>query len=94
MIKKFENFDIDPYGEENWEDEERFEEGDYLIAKKSQFKRRKEGMVERIVQGETYKVQDVIHMGDERLYRIIVPGILLSVAVFNSKKMKEFFERK
>jgi len=97
-VKKiFEQFnENDPYNEEEWGDNEEFEKDDLLIAKKSQFKRRKSGIVERIVQGEIYRVRNVIYAGGSgtKYHTIIVPGILTPVAVFGIEQMKEFFEKK
>lgn len=95
-MKTFEQFnDMDPYNEEDWNDDDSlFDKHDLLIAKKSQFKRRKSGIVERIVRGDTYRVRDVGYSRGIKYHTIIIPGILTPVAIFSSEKMKEYFDKK
>lgn len=95
-IKTFEQFNInDPYDEEDWNDDTLFDKGDLIIAKKSQFKKRKNGIVERIVKGDTYRISNVgfYRMGT-KYHVIIVPGILTPQAVFGVEQMKEYFDKK
>ena len=60
-MKTFEQFNPqDPYDEEDWNDDPPlFDIGDLIIAKKSQFKKHKRGIVERIVKGDTYRVKNI-----------------------------------
>ena len=89
--------DLDPYGEEDW-NEDNFEKGDLLIAKKSQFKNqiKNNGIerIERIVQGERYRIKNVItNPHGRKYYTITISGILIPTAVFCIEQMKEYFEK-